>query len=438
MNVTSMTRYLRRPPVLRAILFGILVVSLSVMAIMVTVRPSELMARYLSRQLAVVPDRLVPDHVDQIAELDLDGTRVLVRALGSEREVVARSAGDGLHAQLDQWTALPLSESRPRVLELARLLAARVDRLDARSRSVAADLAIRILHWPVTSSSVLGPEFVTYCERVLRAVPETQGGQTASRSVPHQDLSLNRNDSHRVPGTQDLGQALQLPLADVDGAPGGNLPIEEVEIPSWPPSLATSPSREHVTGDESRLMASPNRRAPRAIFSDKSEHEGGAASSDRPPPRQLPVDVEDDAERNYVSRMSATRQDRKLERLSDLELIRQLTGSSSTTVSAVERELRRRGFNELQLSMARRVADPDPRIRRQLCESLAKLPTSPGPWLFWLSYDPDPAVRRLAVSLMSTSQNPRLHRRLREMQSSETDERVRRQLSRLPEQHLRR
>ena len=147
----------------------------------------------------------------------------------------------------------------------------------------------------------------------------------------------------------------------------------------------------------------------------------------------MPSEVERKVVPRRLSPDAAPRQNQTLERLSDLDLIHRLSGSSSSEVDDVEQELRRRGFDELALSMARRVADPEPRVRRQLCESLAELPLSPGPWLFWLSYDPEPTVRRLAVSLMSTSQDPRLHRRLREMQSLEADEGVLRHLSKLAE-----
>ncbi len=120
-----------------------------------------------------------------------------------------------------------------------------------------------------------------------------------------------------------------------------------------------------------------------------------------------------------------------LNQLPDLDLIRQLSQTQRSELVAVEQQLRRRGFNDQQLGLARRVADPDPEVRRQLAESLPDLRSSPNPWLFWLSYDPDPLVRRVVISLMATSQDPRLHRRLREMHSLETDEAIRAQLDKL-------
>ncbi len=83
------------------------------------------------------------------------------------------------------------------------------------------------------------------------------------------------------------------------------------------------------------------------------------------------------------------------------------------------------------MQLAHQLVDPDTRVRRELLESLADLPVSPNAWLFWFSYDPDPLIRQQVVAMMGCSDDPRLRRRLREMQGIETHDVVRLQLEQI-------
>jgi hypothetical protein len=122
--------------------------------------------------------------------------------------------------------------------------------------------------------------------------------------------------------------------------------------------------------------------------------------------------------------------DVNLEALSDLELIHCLVGRGEQWAETAELALTRRGFRELDLALARKLASPDVATRRQLAESVTRLPAAADRWLIWLSQDADPTVRSTAVSLMVTAQDPRLLRRLLEMETNEPDEDVREQLRR--------
>lgn len=421
-----MTRLLKRPIFFRVLVLALPAVSLMGFAMVPHFRPSGMMASHMGRQLSRIPKRLVEDHVQQIAKLDLSGTRVLVEAMDHPRELVRGSAAEALHAQLDRWQRLSPSESAPRVARLARLLVARVHQFDKDSRNVAADLALRIVHWPVESPAVSKPELLADCERLLQEAATGARSQMAESPASKDPCGETVMASHAVPSIQTSGGIVD-PLADAL-LPGGGLPIEETEIPGPIPVPAQGSNASPPADGAPRRFTPAERRAPVRLPDSPPEETSDSVDRDV---RPSPSDRDATPKLNSVPSPALAPLDQRLEQLSDLDLIRRLTGSSQSEVTAVERELRRRGFESLELSMARRVADPDPSERRELCENLSRLPTAPGPWLFWLSYDPDPVVRRLAVTLMASSRDPRLHRRLREMQSLETDEKVRRQLDQL-------
>ena len=80
------------------------------------------------------------------------------------------------------------------------------------------------------------------------------------------------------------------------------------------------------------------------------------------------------------------------------------------------------------IELARRAGDPDPAVRRQFAESL---PTLDGvdarPWLLELSYDDDPQVRAAAVTLMATSGDLELLKRVRQVSLDDPDDHTRAQ-----------
>ena len=97
-----------------------------------------------------------------------------------------------------------------------------------------------------------------------------------------------------------------------------------------------------------------------------------------------------------------------------------------------EEELERQGFDALHLELARQLTDPDPRVRRELAESLPAMPgIDAHVWLVWLSRDEHADVRLAAMTVMATSSDPNVLRRIEQMARSDADPRVQRQGERL-------
>jgi hypothetical protein len=93
-----------------------------------------------------------------------------------------------------------------------------------------------------------------------------------------------------------------------------------------------------------------------------------------------------------------------------------------------EEELQRQGFEALQLELARQLTDPDPRVRRELAESLPAMPgIDAHVWLVWLSRDERAEVRLAAMTVMATTADPNVLRRIEQMARTDADPRVQRQ-----------
>jgi HEAT repeat protein len=109
-------------------------------------------------------------------------------------------------------------------------------------------------------------------------------------------------------------------------------------------------------------------------------------------------------------------------------VLRELRSGDPDSTAKAERELRRRGVTGRLLELARRAADPDPRVRQELAETLPELAgIDARPWLMELSYDENPKVRAAAVTLMATSGDLELLRRVRQVSLDDPDDYTRAQ-----------
>ncbi len=414
-----------RPHVLPIALIVLMVTPVLCVAIVPALRPAALMARYWQGQLESIPDDRVVVQLAQIAELDDAASSVLVEALGSRREVLSSAAGSELHRQLDQWSTQPSAESSAKVARLAELLSSRVEQWEVPARSIAADLARRIINWPAYSQRFRRPDVIAHCERILRSMAvagPSPSSDVAEPDVPDRGSTIAA--AQAATHDTDPQGVMNIPLA---GETGGGLHIEEVQIPPFPPSLADAVVPSPLVGDEPQLIPPIGKQLPYVMF---PENESPLADPVppmpvSPAPRELAPQLQDDSEATHMPSAAKKRLEFELEHLPDLDLIRRLNDPRTWMATAAESQLENRGFGEAELNLARVVACSDVQKRCQLAASLDRFTKAPSRWLFWLSYDPDPSVRRTVISLMATSQDPRLQRRLRELLTTELDTSVR-------------
>jgi hypothetical protein len=126
-----------------------------------------------------------------------------------------------------------------------------------------------------------------------------------------------------------------------------------------------------------------------------------------------------------ASRRPAAVPDGRLERLPAIEVMRLLHDAAPETVAAAEAALYDRGLTATQVRLARQLTDPDPSVRSRLIDLLPELPGCDSrPWLYWLSTDDHADVRLAALTVMATSGDPDLLRRVEAVARRDRDPRI--------------
>jgi hypothetical protein len=108
-----------------------------------------------------------------------------------------------------------------------------------------------------------------------------------------------------------------------------------------------------------------------------------------------------------------------------IRLLQALVDADQQAANRAATALTERGLPKQHLELAKRLADPDPEVRKSLVDIL---PRTAGldarPWLMWLAHDDDAGVRFAAMSMIATSQDPRLCEKIEQMARNDDDERI--------------
>lgn len=326
---------------------------------------------------AEVPDEEVAVRLEQLAKLGEQGLPAVVAALHHDHQEVRSVVQTFLDEQLVAWQQLPASESSRRVRVLAEQLAQHSSTATPEMLRASATYALQCLAWP-RGERTSGPGWAHACEQVLVA---------ARRAGALQEVLPGRGDDSQELITVSLRDepSLGMPPSTVPR----NLPAPEVSEKLPPKIIPKSPV-------------------------DSSDPRGN-----RDPPAELPRLPPAE----WVS-------------LADDELIERV-GDPSFRAAALD-ELRRRGFSDMDLQVARAAVDPDPRRRESLAQTLPQLTgIDIRSWLLWMLHDESPRVRAVAARWLATSNDPDLHQHLRDLAREETDETVRQALRSIDTVHRR-
>lgn len=357
-------------------------------------------AFHWQRQLAGASDAEVYETLDRIAGLGEPGFPALVETL-DVGEPVGRAAKRTLLAEMARWQRLPSGEASRKLAALAEALAGRVDRLGVEGKLDAADLADRILLWPLDGEAVEPTDVIACCERVLRAAAraETEGRGADARSIASAEAP---GGAARSTETRELPDFAP-PTGDIASDFGGSRGFEGVPLPDELQSAGPAPMAELSLPPLRPIEESPSEegtRQPPVVRLLPAPAAGPIAGR----PALLP-----DGE-NGGTDLSVPPSD--WSRLETVEVMRRLRADSRFVAAGARAELSRRGFSEVHLELARRLFDPDPEVRKQLARVLPNVQSVDAtPWLFELARDPDAEVRRTALALITTTEDPELLRR---------------------------
>lgn len=402
-------------------------VLLGILAVAWHSRRPEILAERWQARLAELPDADLGPQLRRIAELGDAGIPVLTAALCSPREPLRDAARLAILDEMARWELWPAEAAMAKLSTLAESLAGTSGQFDAPTRRFAADLSLRILHWPHEDGDVRRPALLARCEAVLAAAP---------RGALSDIATLPATASPTVANTS-VDAAESLPA--LARYPGGGLPVELASLP--PPFKTAHASHDDV---ETQPNAEPGRLSDQIATRPLGEFSEPPAANQ---PRHLPTS--DDASQsarllsaNAADRLTAEFDPSNAAAWSGLkvrELMQKLDSADPQIAANARGELKRRGITGSLAKLARRAADPNPAVRLELAESL---PTLNGvdarPWLLELSYDDDPRVRAAAVTLMATSGDLDLLKRVQQVSLDDPDDHTRAQAEKaLPKQKRR-
>jgi len=404
-------------------------------------------ARFLAvhwrNRLETVPDERADALVEAVAQLGEPGIPVLVEALGSERESVAGGAKRVLFGEIRRWEMLRAREYSPKLAILAKALADGVEHFGPTARADAADLASRILRlWTLDDQVVDPPEVIGWCETVLRTT-SPQRRLLAEKRRPER-FGQGAFGAERPPEESAAGVAegAKILLEGTAELPGGGLPIEPLGSPRLPPGRSDGPRLADAHLRRPRRLDGGGPPRPPEPDEPALIPERPAVPSDGVGPVDLPLlrplapsdQTAGPASETPASRSAAA----DLESVDTVELMRRLQAPDDRTAARARSELVRRGFTETHLALARRIFDPDPKVRMELARLLTELPgVDAAPWLLELSRDEHPDVRLSAIVLMATTGNPALVEAVEAIARQDPDPRVQRQAERIARERRR-
>ncbi|MBP89218.1 MAG: hypothetical protein CMJ64_21295 [Planctomycetaceae bacterium] len=336
---------------------------------------------------------------------------------------MAEVAFELLQTYLDEQELVSADESSPRIAAMASVLGQHSERRGPFAADSSIKLATRLLLWPTARRGTDNEQLVADCETVIRtlAVDKTATAEQGGSSV----VTIQYREFKTPP----------IVSADALDLPGGGLMTELAEIPALPRAEYNLLDNDFgplntVEPQPFYPVATRNILGMPAETSDtlpSQQSLGNAMPLPRPP---AGLDLLRD-EPTPPKRQQAAPPQQLAER-SDLEVMQQLAVGTPHAVQAALTELTRRGFRPRDLSLAERLVNPDPSVRLELANTLPQLSRIDSrPWLIWLSSDPDPLVRRSAVSIIATGDDPALFDHLRQVEQIETDDEVLRLIRRV-------
>ncbi len=396
-----------------------------------------LIAERLQLRLADDSESDAELHLRQLAALGDAGLEPLVRSLASRRQCVREAARPLIIETVGRWELLTDDVAANKLALLAAALADAAPQLDATNRRFASDLTMRILHWPREENARGQAALLSDCQRVLAILATQRDSQTRSDAT----ITQNAVVVAQPPAGATAEDRASWTMIAMSRLPGGGLPIE----------LASRPPDNSVVGDRAvakRTETSADDGEPRRLADQRDSRSLSGADSSTGPNRSLAPNQPsrlpgaEDQPNRLAQRPTAqllTAQTNRSDETSESdsselrnmplhELFRHLHASNSQGASGVATELARRGITGSLLDLARQAGDPNPQIRRQLAERLPRVKgVDARPWLLELSYDEDPKVRVTAVTLMATSGDMDLLKRVQQVSREDPDDQTRAQ-----------
>ncbi len=379
------------------------------------------------------------------------GLMLVVASLGSPQPHVAEAAYEAISERLDRIARQPEGSALwPQ--QLAAELVRQTPDFDRRGRRRAADLALKMLTSLHRTAGEDRSRLTAHCRRVVELYDEpvdetkpaakasgpsssdssSSAGEPASRigAPPLAPPNDPRRDdaARRLPSAAELLSPEQL-KAVASGEADRLHPCPATEAgDDRSTSASGSPTAGDADSDGHRTPIGEQRTGDRAHserHDDRARDSGREASAAALRPMSLGTPAPDRSETPPADQDRLSPAAGRVEATTEVrDLIGLLGGRDAQAARA---ELQRRGFGPVELALAEKMADPDPRVRKQLARLLPQMTSiEPHRWLLWLCRDEDAEVRLTAMSLLATCGNPAVLAEAEQRAAADADPRVRR------------
>lgn len=377
-------------------------------------------------QLRHATDSEIATQLRRAIRISPTGAEDCLIALESPRGGAVAAAREVLFEELARWQLLPDAQAQQRRQQLAQ----RSESLSGQGHQAAQELAALLLMTAQGMPAADRAAFTLACGQVTRAAVDTPAAPPPEDHIVQRSATRVRTASWFV---EPAGEAIQVhavsqPVADElpgRGAESSMRHLGESNELSEFPSVADRPMQEtsapqRLPGDMShaRPIGEPvNSSTPGEVLHEKRPADVAAPSIAEPQRLALPTTVPAPIVRPSIET-----------RLETMRLVERLHAEDTSLAERARQELVRRGLTRPELEIAERLSDPDASTRLRWLHALPGLPQIDArPWLLWLSRDADAEVRLAAVSIMATSGEAEMMRRVAEMAREEIDPRVKAQ-----------
>ncbi len=387
-------------------------------------------ARHYRQALELASDDEAIEIARSLAHVGEAGCAQLVDALGSTRPEVRAAAITVLHEQLTAWRRQAPALTSLRLRQLADAFVRRAPKLKSpEARRAAVSLINRMLAWPGKDEQNGSHTVLAKLNAALRAA---EGEGVAHRTGGSNNIHVRGAD------TSVAGQPPNQWTPADTSLPGGGLPVE---VPNVAAASSTTGRAEPATTAEPSMPepARPALLADRA--QDPDAHSGPVSPEDTDAldgPRMRPVmPQQSQPVMNRGARIAASPDDLELlwnqpDQLTPFRLLKLAHSDDRQIAERAWRAIESRGLPQRELELGWYLTDPDPDVRRHWLDQLPQLAgIDAAPWLVALSRDDDAEVRRAAMTVMATSNDPQLWQRIEEMAHEDHEPQVQTEAARL-------
>ena len=427
----------------------------------------EILLRSQRELLEELANEQVPGAMRELADHGTAALPEIVNAMGSHRASVAMAAQQVILDEMDRLENLPPQQAAQARLILATSLTQEIKEFGPTTTRLAAYIAERLLRDDISAASPSDrTKLIDACGQVMRyaslqvGLTQIAGGlegnwhETPQPLPWEQTLKLIEEEKRAAQEAADARLASSLTRqADGDIGPDG------VIVPSLPDAAAGAYGVTNSTADKEKdSNSAAELEVPRGLPDPRGERVTPPASEpdnfhkplrlrrlphrrvtqqseDRDPAMQREDSnaygslnpLESEARQQLPSRPhdSGASPNGPPRDETVIKLLQDLVAADEQAANRAASALEERGISEQHLELAKRLAYPDPQVRKSLVDALPRTPgLNARPWLMWLARDEDADVRLAAMNMLSTSQDPRLCSEIEELARGDRDERI--------------